>query len=185
MFDPDNYAYRGNAIAQSFPTVPGAAYRLSFLGSREPWQLREWMPASRVTLEVSVAQVTNLYTEDFNAGLVGGMDWEPYSFTFIASSDTSTLTFRQTEGPYDYDGACLDDVAVFPLRELAINRDGQICFPSEKGKFYQIQSTPILPASADPWTTQASSIEGTGDFICHHTSIPPSGTRFYRLVESQ
>ena len=102
--------------ASSFTPWPGAAYRVSFFGSREPWQLREWMSASIVTLEVSVAAGTNLYTSDFNAGFVGGMNWTPYAFTFIAISNTSTLTFRQTTGPYEYDGACLDEVAFVQLR---------------------------------------------------------------------
>jgi hypothetical protein len=183
MFDTDNYAYRGNAIAQSFPTVPGWPYRVTFFGSREPWRLREWMPASRVTLQVSVAQVTNVYTSHFNAGLEGGMNWSSFSFTFIATSDLSTLTFRQTEGPYDYDGVCLDEVSVAPLRELTIDRDGQVCFPSEKNKVYKIQSASTLPASSDSWNDLASSIQGTGDIICHATSLSASSTRFYRLVE--
>jgi hypothetical protein len=185
MFDTDNFAYRGNAIAQTFPTTPGGAYHVSFFGSREPWQLREWMPASIVTLEVSVGLVTNRYTGDFNAGLVGGMNWKLYSFTFIATSNTSTLAFRQTEGPYEYDGACLDQVVVFPLRELALDRDGKLCFPSERNKLYKLQWTLTLPAAPDAWTDLASDIPGTGDFICRDTSVPMAGTRFYRLVESQ
>jgi hypothetical protein len=183
MFDPDNYAHQGNAIAQSFPTVSGAAYRVSFFGSREPWQLREWMPASIVTLEVSVAMVTNLYTSDFDSGLVGGMNWKPYAFNFVAISNTSTLTFRQTTGPYEYDGACLDEVAVVLLRELTIDRDGQLCFPSEPNKVSKLQWTPGLPASLDTWTDLDSGIYGTGDFICRDTAIPAVGTRLYRLVE--
>jgi len=183
IFDTDNFAYRGNAIAQSFPTVPGRPYRVSFFGSREPWQLREWMPASIVTLEVSVAAVTNLYTSDFNAGLVGGMNWKSYAFTFLATSNISTLTFRQTTGPYEYDGACLDNVAVSPLRELEITPDGKLCFLSQTGKTYNVQWAPSLPVPAESWTDLVSAIQGTGDFICHTTSIPTSENRFYRLIE--
>ena len=152
LLDLNSFVVTGNAIAQTFQTVPGGAYVVSFAGSREPWPPRGHPEASQVTLEVSVADVTRTYPNEFRSFAQGGMNWRTYSFDFVANSNWSTLTFRQTVGASDIEGACLDQVSVCALA-LNMNRDGTnalLSWPCGASP-YVVQAATGLPANE--WTT--------------------------------
>jgi hypothetical protein len=96
----------GTAISQTFDTVSGQLYRVSF--SLEPWD-SVYTPA---TIDVTLGGST--YHAVIPAG-PGEGTWYDYSVTLAASASSSALTFLNVDAGYH--GAFLDGVEVSPIPE--------------------------------------------------------------------
>jgi choice-of-anchor C domain-containing protein len=104
----DLSAQSAGRITQSLTTTPCSAYRVDFSLSGNPYD-----GASVKQLRVEAAGQSQDYS--FNvSGLYGNsMGWQRYSFTFIANSTTTTLSFRSLIN--DNGGPALDDISVTRL----------------------------------------------------------------------
>lgn len=102
-------AHPGNAngtfsILQSFDTVIGQEYELTFAG-------RKRQRDSDEAFNVSVGDLNeSIYNQDWG-------NWNEYSFVFTALSDFTTLTFTSLDGGTDTTGNIFDDVAVTAVPE--------------------------------------------------------------------
>ncbi len=96
-------------IAQSFATVAGQSYTVSFAMSGNPDR------AGNKSVRVSVAGVSNDFT---HVGVARPLVWTSQSFGFTAVSSLSTLSFASlTAGSW---GVALDDVQVTQIVPLAV-----------------------------------------------------------------
>ena len=92
------------SISQSFATVVGQTYDVSFSLAGNPVGGGDKFFYASVTAPV-------IYTFDINGKTLANMGWVRKSFSFVAVSATSTLSF--VGDPYhSYDGAALDNVSV-------------------------------------------------------------------------
>ena len=101
-------------IAQTFTTVVGQQYQLTFDYSHNPGTLS---PSGFYTAQVTVADASNpsstvLSTQVSQAN--GPSPWVPFSQTFTANSTSMTLSFIDTQGAFNA-GVYLDDVSVRPV----------------------------------------------------------------------
>ncbi len=94
------------SISQTFDTTIGNTYTVAFLLSGNPVG-----PPSVKTLEVSATGgTTGLYSHDTTGSDLTTMVWTPETYTFLATSATTTITFASTtSGPF---GPALDNVVV-------------------------------------------------------------------------
>ena len=93
-------------LSQTFETTIGNTYEVSFLLSGNPAG-----PPSVKTLEVSATGGTvGLYTHDTTGSDLTSMVWAPQTYTFLATSATTTLSFvSTTAGAF---GPAIDNVVV-------------------------------------------------------------------------
>jgi choice-of-anchor C domain-containing protein len=97
-------------IQQSFSTVPGVTYWVSFDLSGNP----EGGPQFK-TVRVTIGSFQQVYSVDSANQTRSSLVWHPISFWFVASSSSATLSFTSlNSGAY---GPLLDDVAVWPVPE--------------------------------------------------------------------
>lgn len=112
----DNYSGEPASIAlsQSIPTIPGNQYKVSWQYAARPNYANNDM-----TVSVAGSQV-------WDSGVMAGggtIDWQTQSYTFTATTNSTTVTFTEV-GPADSLGMFLDDVSVScdgpgPVRLLA------------------------------------------------------------------
>jgi choice-of-anchor C domain-containing protein len=103
-------------IQQTFDTVPGATYRVSFDLAGNYAGLPVVKP-----LAVTVNGVTNNYTFDTTGKSQFNMGWTQITFRFVASSPTSTISFVSDVsglGGLNNAGAAIDNVQVVVRRSL-------------------------------------------------------------------
>lgn len=102
-------------IQQTFDTVPGATYKVSFALAGNYGGLPVVKP-----LAVTVNGVTNNYTFDTTGKSQFNMGWTRITFKFVASSTTSTISFvSDTSGLGGINaGAAIDNVIVVRKRIL-------------------------------------------------------------------
>jgi choice-of-anchor C domain-containing protein len=97
-------------IRQTFSTVPGAIYNVSFDLSGNPDLFGE---PSLKTVLLEVAGVSQAFS--FDTASEGNtfldMKWYPYTLQFAASSPTTTISFINTMGTV-YTGPAIDNVSV-------------------------------------------------------------------------
>jgi choice-of-anchor C domain-containing protein len=105
-------------IEQTFDTVPGQTYQVSFDLAGNYGGLPAVKP-----LTVTVAGVTQNYTFDTTGKSAGNMGWTTEKFTFVASSSSSTLSFVCNVGFVTNAGAAIDNVRVDPVVASAIPLD--------------------------------------------------------------
>ena len=105
----------GTTIAQTFTTTPGQRYQLSFFHSPRPDT-----DADDNTFEFDMNVVdasdnsTNL-TDSIESGAgTGSVNWQQETYEFIASGNTSTITFEYT-GDQNTFGGLLDEVEVVAM----------------------------------------------------------------------
>lgn len=92
------------SISQSFATVVGQTYNVSFSLAGNPVGGGDKYLSAGVT-------APHAYVVDINGKTLANMGWVRQSFSFVATSGTSTLSF--VGDPYNsYYGAALDDVSV-------------------------------------------------------------------------
>ncbi|MDX1696567.1 MAG: DUF642 domain-containing protein [Ketobacteraceae bacterium] len=102
-------AHPGNAggafsIYQSFGTVTGQEYELTFAG-------RKRQANSNESFRVEVGDlVTSIYNQAYGS-------WTEYSYNFTALSDWTTLTFTSLDGGGDTTGNIFDAVSVTSVPE--------------------------------------------------------------------
>jgi choice-of-anchor C domain-containing protein len=100
--------YVQGGIAQTFPTVPGTRYRVTFDLAGNPNQLPRVKP-----LRISAAGQSVELTFDATGKTGQRMGWTPRSWTFTANAASATLEFRSlTVSPRTGFGAAIDNVAV-------------------------------------------------------------------------
>ena len=94
------------SLSQTFDTTIGNTYTVDFLLSGNPAG-----PPSPKTLEVSATGgTTGLYSHDTTGSDLTTMVWTPETYSFLATSASTTITFLSTTaGPY---GPALDNVVV-------------------------------------------------------------------------
>jgi choice-of-anchor C domain-containing protein len=117
-------------VQQTFDTIPGATYRVSFALAGNP----AGGPTIR-PLAVTVAGTTNNFTFDITGATLSSMNWTPHQFTFVATGASETIQFISdltgVAGACCY-GAALDDVLIVALPSLTIAK-------SHSGSFTQGQ----------------------------------------------
>ena len=93
-------------LSQTFETTIGNTYTVAFLLSGNPAGL----PPVK-TLEVSATGgAVGIYTHDTTGTDLTSMVWAPQTYEFLATSESTTLTFRSsTAGPF---GPAIDNVVV-------------------------------------------------------------------------
>ncbi|MGC1818450.1 MAG: choice-of-anchor C family protein [Casimicrobiaceae bacterium] len=97
-------------IQQTFDTIPGSTYSVSFDLAGNYGGAPVVKP-----LTVTVASVTQSYTFDTTGKSATNMGWTRKSFTFTATSSSSTLAFVSNVGFVSNAGAVIDNVTVAPL----------------------------------------------------------------------
>ena len=117
-------------VQQTFDTIPGATYSVSFALAGNP----EGGPLLR-PLAVTVAGTTNHFVFDITGATLSNMNWTTHQFTFVATGTTETIQFV-SDLTSDPSGCCygatLDDVQVAGLPDLTIAK-------SHSGNFIQGQ----------------------------------------------
>jgi choice-of-anchor C domain-containing protein len=93
-------------ISQSFATVTGTTYTVTFDMSANG------NVNDIVQMIVSAAGVTANYQYDANQNTMTAMNWSPETFTFVATSATTTLEFEGLESSPPWGGIALDNVQV-------------------------------------------------------------------------
>ena len=108
--DLGGYFENGRMIAQSFPTVVGNEYYLSFDMAGNP----DGPPALK-TLDVSITGIDDVqFSFDKTGKTKTNMGWETKYLTFTATAATTELKFTSTSGDSAY-GPALDNVSVVPV----------------------------------------------------------------------
>lgn len=95
-------------VQQTFATVIGASYQLSFAYGNNPWS------TNTASASVTVYDTSGNILLDYvthNTSTTTNLDWLSYSNTFIATSATTTLSFATTVGS-NSGGILLDAVDV-------------------------------------------------------------------------
>lgn len=101
------------SLTQNVPTIVGYTYTLS------------WKYSPRPNYDKNHLQVKVNGSEVFNSGvMVGGSDvnWQSASYTFVATSNLTSITFTEVGEPDSY-GMLLDDVSL----SCAPSRDVTLC----------------------------------------------------------
>lgn len=98
-------------ISQSFATQVGVTYNVSFSMAGNP------DGGGNKSINANVT-TPNTYTFDITGATHANMGWVTHTFSFVASANSSTLSFvgDQANGPY---GAALDNVSVTAVPEPA------------------------------------------------------------------
>jgi len=133
------YTYTGGGIHQTFPTVAGAVYAVSFYMGNYVYAGRD----GSGTLSASAANVTNSFAF---TNLTSFYQWGARSFSFTAVSNLTTLTFWSLDDPLQHFSS-LDNVSVTLLPAagpiLAISLCPGIEISGQSGDTYVLEySTP-------------------------------------------
>jgi hypothetical protein len=97
-------------ISQTFATVAGRTYTLSFAYANNPWS------TSTASASISVDGLSDAVTH--NTSSAGDLNWSTYTNTFVATSSSATLTFNETVGSNN-GGVLLDGVSVAGVPEAS------------------------------------------------------------------
>jgi hypothetical protein len=107
---PDGTELSTGMISQTFGTVAGQTYTLSFAYSNNPWS------TSTASASVSVDGLSGGVTHDTST--TTDLDWLTYTNTFVATSSSATLTFIETVGSNN-GGVLIDAVSVAGVPEAS------------------------------------------------------------------
>ena len=129
-------------VQQTFDTIPGASYSVSFDMAGNP----AGGPTIR-PLAVTVAGTTNNFTFDITGATLANMNWTTHQFTFVATGTTETIQFVSdlTGDPLGccY-GAALDNVQIAGLPDLSIAKiHGGNFVQGQVGATYTISVTNV------------------------------------------
>jgi len=111
----DLSAFEAGSISQTFATVPGASYHITFDFSANP---DSQFGITSYTMEVSVtgsaaqeySYDTSIEGNTSNLPGPGNMKWKPQYFDFVATSTATTLTFTDTTVGAGWSGPAIDNV---------------------------------------------------------------------------
>jgi len=110
------FGYGG--IQQTFDTVPGTTYQVSFDLAGNYGN-----PPVVKPLAVTVDGIVHNFTFDTTGKSAANMGWTTHSFTFVAASASSTISFVSdvsSFGPPNNAGAALDNVRIVPLSSVPL-----------------------------------------------------------------
>jgi hypothetical protein len=151
----------GSAISQTFPTVPGQTYEVSF------YLKMQNANSTPVTVGVNLDGL-----DYFSAILPAGPEtnWTYYTTSLMASTASSTLTFSNVDGGYS--GPAVDNVCVSPIPVLTGGSRDQLQKPSMSASGFSFDLV------ADPGTqfTILVSTNLTDWDPVRTVMIPPSGS---------
>ncbi len=99
------------AISQTFATIPGHTYTVTFDMAGNPDGGRYGSPAVK-TMNVDTGGTPASYSFDTTGHSDANMGWQQETYTFTATSSSTTLTFTSTTtgGPFQWFGPALDNV---------------------------------------------------------------------------
>jgi hypothetical protein len=103
VVDLANYIYTGGGIEQTFATVAGKTYDLTFSLSTMQWSGRD----GTARIDVTVAGNTTGYDVTNHTG---GLIWTNETLSFVATGANTTLSFTNNQNP-DYHFAIVDGVS--------------------------------------------------------------------------
>jgi choice-of-anchor C domain-containing protein len=95
-------------IEQSFSTLPGASYTVSFWLAGNP----DGGPSVKSLSVNATGGTLQSYSFDTSSTSNTDMGWVPETYTFIATSSSATLTFSADSSNTSNNGAALDNVSV-------------------------------------------------------------------------
>jgi hypothetical protein len=104
-------------LAQSFATIAGQTYQLTFDYSHNSGRTSSNGFAAQVTV-VDANNLANSLFSTVVSQASGTATWVAFSTDFTATSNLSTLSFIDTQGAFDA-GIYLDDVSVAPVNASA------------------------------------------------------------------
>ena len=175
----------GKWIAQTFDTIPGVQYEVSFYVGRV------CVGAGVMSLTASVRSQTG----DMLGSTVAIASSHGYgsrqSFVFTASTTNTTLQFLDSSAATYSVDITLDDVAVsflrpdFTTQDLNIqltNHASQVAISwlGMSNRIYQVQSRTEL--TTNTWMNSGSPVLGTEGINCLFDSILDQPQKFYRLI---
>ncbi len=138
------------SISQTFTTIPGDLYRVSFDLAGDPGG---GLPVK--TLRVSAAGQSQDFTFDTTGKTTTNMGWVAQNWTFTATAATTTLVFQSLDNGAN--GPALDNVKVMHPANLVLNgsfEDG----PVDPGTIHDLRIRESLRSTAGPWPAMASTI---------------------------
>ena len=103
-------------LSQSFATITGQAYRLAFDYSHNPGTISPDYAAQVTVADAILA--TTIFSVEISQ-LFGLAPWQSFSQDFIATSDSTLLTFIATRGGFNA-GIYLDEVSVEPVNAVPL-----------------------------------------------------------------
>ena len=171
-------------VAQSFATVPGQAYTLTFdYGITSPARLSE--QRLEVTVSGNTVRLSQTVSQSSSSSSI---QYVQKSFTFVADRAVSTLTFRDVSTVSDSVDSFLDNVQITPdpLRVLGVTNNGTavgVAFYGVQGRTYRLERT------ADLLSNMWQNIPDVADFTASTTGpaqiVDPMGgddaRAFYRV----
>lgn len=180
-----NGLFVAGGIHTTIPTIPGKSYVVSF-------DLAGFVaggsPTNPKSVAVSIGTITNTYS--LTVPTVSGqkpfaVTWSQYSFEFIASATSYTLSFRSLV-PTDASGLLLDNVSIRSVTQgtpvpASIYRAVEIVWTATSGKTYQVQST--LSLDTPIWADFGEPIVGDGTEKSIFDKTRDASKRFYRVIE--
>ena len=109
-------------IAQTFATVAGATYQVTFELSGNPYPsspgISDPWPVKTLGIKVGAGTDYDNFTFDVSQTSTTTMDWTAKSWSFVAASDSTTLTFQSMDNPNnEYCGPVLGNVTVSVVPE--------------------------------------------------------------------
>ena len=170
-------SYTGGGIQQTFPTLVGQPYEVSFFMGTFVYNGR----VGTGSLTVSAGDRTNSFAV---TNLTGFVQWAGQSFVFTALSNLTTLTFTTSDNPLLH--FCeIDNVSVVPLLTsnalwLALDRYPGIHIAGETGRTYLVQY--CEPPSTNLQQMQYVTLP-TASNLVFDVSSPGRITRQYRAFE--
>ena len=104
IVDLANYVYTGGGLEQTFDTLAGTTYRVSFSGST----IQDYGRDGTGKIDVTAPG----YSHTFGvSNLTATLVWTQFVFDFVATGASSTLRFSNSEDPYAH-FAMIDAVSV-------------------------------------------------------------------------
>ena len=155
-------------VAQSFATVPGQAYTLTFdYGITSPARLSE--QRLEVTVSGNTVRLSQTVSQSSSSSSI---QYVQKSFTFVADRAVSTLTFRDVSTVSDSVDSFLDNVQITPdpLRVLGVTNNGTavgVAFYGVQGRTYRLERTADL----------LSNMENSDVRHLHRPTDPGAGAR--------
>lgn len=160
-------------LSQSFNTVPGQSYEVTFFGG--------YFQGNTNMVILAQALATNgAVLGSFALAVPPPSGWKPAAqFRFTASDSTTTLQFRGSNATVNIDLA-FDNVSVLPVTPaLTINvSQVRLCWQSQTNRLYQLQYRSDLTTNI--WTDLGAPIPGTGNDCSLQPVTDPR--RFYRVI---
>ncbi|MFO1395520.1 MAG: choice-of-anchor C family protein [Burkholderiales bacterium] len=162
------------AIAQTFDTVAGVTYRVTFDLAGNPSLL---FPPAVKPLTLLVPGATYNFGFDISGHDGLAMGWTTKSVTFVATGPSSTITFRSDVAPSGYAGAALDNVRVTPMYPpgttwtgaagvVTNTGDGGVPYPVPGSGGTPIDSAPTV-ASDGTYAPAVFTYATVNSFCCH------------------